>query len=83
LSTISWSPEEASPAEAAALEAKIAAMAPGAQVKLTLIDGVWLVRALTPGAMCARGGDFSTRDSSAAIAEMLSEEGLPAGVFRR
>jgi hypothetical protein len=81
--SVTWSPEGARPADAAGFEAKIAALAPGSQVKLTLVDGVWLVRALTPGAMCVRGGDFSTRDASAAIAEMLSDEGLPAGVFRR
>jgi hypothetical protein len=83
LSNVIWSPEESRPAQAPALEAKIAAIASGAQVKLTLVDGSWSVRALAPAAMCGRGGDFSTRDLSRAIAEMLSDEGLPARVFRR
>jgi hypothetical protein len=82
MSTVIWSPESSRPADAAVLEAKIAAVAPGAQVQLTLVDGEWRVRALGSAAMCERGGDFSTRDRSAAVAEMLSDEGLPASVFR-
>jgi hypothetical protein len=33
--------------------------APAAEIKLTLVKGEWLVRALLPAAMCARGSGFA------------------------
>ena len=69
--------------QATAFEEVVRRSAPGAQVKLTLLDGIWRVRALLPAAMCARGGTFADRDASRQVAEALEAEGLPTDVFPR
>lgn len=78
MTTIVWDPEEEKPADAAVLEEDIRVVAPDAQVKLTLRDGVWVVRALRPAAMCSRGGSVTERDRSAPVAAILSEAGYRA-----
>jgi len=83
MSSVFWEPVTHKPAVAAALEAEIHRLAPGVQVKLTLDGEAWLVRALAPAALCTRGPDFSGRDVSEAIAQLLSDNGVPARVRRR
>ena len=84
MSKVVWNPAERRPADAEALEAAIAAAAPGAAVTLTLAsDDVWQVRALGPAALCARGGDFASRDCSARVAEVLDGHDVPARTFAR
>jgi len=79
-----WKPAESRPQNAAALEAAIEQVAPAAQVTLTVADdGVWQVRALLPAAMCARGGDFASRDVSARVASVLDDHDCPARTFAR
>ena len=78
-----WEPASARPEDAAALESEFQRAAPGAQVKLTLKEGVWTVRALASAAMCARGPEFADRDVSATIVEILEEHDLPARVLSR
>jgi hypothetical protein len=80
---ILWDPDDRKPRNAADIEAEIQKIAPGAQVRLTLQDGEWLVRALAPAAWCYHGVDYSARDVSAAIAELLGDHDHPARVFRR
>jgi len=77
-----WDPEDRKPGNAAALEAEIERVAQGAQVKLTLRDEAWLVRALAPAAFCGRGHGFSGRDLSETIAELLEDNELPVRVKR-
>lgn len=84
MSRISWKPADERPAHADALEAAIAAAAPGADVTLTRApDGAWQVRALGPAAMCSRGGDFASRDWSARVAAVLDDHDVPARTFAR
>ena len=79
-----WRPAESRPANAPALEAAVADAVPAAEVTLTLADdGVWQVRALLPAAMCARGGDFASRDVSARVASVLDDHDCPARTFAR
>ena len=78
-----WDPDGEKPEHAARLEAEMQRIAPGAQVKLTFRDGEWLVRALAPSAMCSRGGEFTSRDVSAGIAELLNDNDCRARVFPR
>ena len=80
--SIVWDPEDRKPALFSDLEAQIRHAAPYASVKLTFADGAWLVRALNPAAMCQRGGDFLSRDVSAAVAEVLIDNDVPALVRR-
>ncbi len=78
MAEITWDPPEMRPANAEALEAEIAEVSRGARVKLTLKDGVWLVRALLPAALCQRKADFAARDVSRDVAEALRDADLPA-----
>jgi hypothetical protein len=79
-----WRPVESRPANADALEAAVADAVPAAEVTLTRADdGVWQVRALLPAAMCARGGDFASRDVSARVASVLEDHDCPARTFAR
>ena len=80
---IVWEPEAARPKEWVAAEEAIREVAAAAEVKLTLRNGEWFVRALLPPAMCHRGRDFSARDVSAAVAEALADNDIPARVFSR
>lgn len=73
-----WNPDTKKPRDASSLEAEIRRVAPGAEVKLTLVDDGWLVRALAPAALCSRGSDFSGRDLSEAIAHVLNDNDCPA-----
>jgi len=73
--SIVWDPADSKPEDAPALEAEIARVAAGAQVKLTLTPKGWLVRALGGAAMCSRGGELASRDLSRAVAEVLSDSG--------
>ena len=77
-----WDPVQERPGNAEALEAEVRRVAPAAQVKITLVDGQWRVRALAPAAMCGRGHDLSGRDVSAAIAEALTDAGFEATPLR-
>jgi hypothetical protein len=84
VSKVEWKPSDRRPAEADVLEAAIARAVPAAAVTLTLAsDGAWQVRALLPAAMCARGGDFSSRDVSARVASVLDDHDVPARTFAR
>ena len=83
VSNVWWEPDQSKPRDASALEDEIQRAAPGAQVKLTLRDGQWLVRALLPAAMCGRGGGLASRDVSAVVADLLADHDLPARVFSR
>lgn len=83
VSNVSWDPEGRRPRDAPILEDEIRRVVPGAQVKLTLRDGEWLVRALLPAAMCARGAGLAARDVSARVAEVLLDHDLPARVLSR
>ena len=78
MGSILWEPEERKPSNGEALEDEIRALAPGAQVKLTLRGERWLVRALAPAASCGRGHDFSGRDVSVRVADVLNDNGCPA-----
>jgi hypothetical protein len=78
MASVVWEPETMKPGNAAALEARIGRVAPGAVVKLTLREGEWRVRALMPASFCTRGSGFDARDRSAAVADMLDEAGCPA-----
>jgi hypothetical protein len=81
---VTWKPAERRPADGDALEAAIGRAVPAAVVTLTLADdGVWQVRALLPAAMCARGGDFASRDVSARVASLLDDHDCPARTFAR
>ena len=82
LTNVSWEPDARKPQDALILEDEIGRVVPGAQVKLTLREGEWLVRALLPAALCQRGADLSARDASARVAEVLLDHDLPARVFR-
>lgn len=78
-----WDPETRKPDASSAIEAEIARVAPGAEVKLTLLpDGAWLVRALLPSASCLRGRDLASRDVSARVAEALDDHEVPARLKR-
>lgn len=80
---IVWDPEPSRPADALDIDAEIARIAPGAEVKLTLQpDGAWLVRALLPSATCLRGRDLMSRDVSPRVAEVLGDYDLPARLKR-
>jgi hypothetical protein len=79
---VEWDPDDGKPADASSLEDEIGRVAPGARVKLTLRNGRWLVRALAPGAMCARGTALSGRDVSDAVAQILTDHDHPATVRR-
>ena len=84
MTRIEWKPADRRPTDAEALEAAIALVVPAAAVTLTLADdGAWQVRALLPAAMCARGGDFSSRDVSARVASVLDDHDCPARTFAR
>lgn len=80
--SIVWDPEDQKPASFSDLEVEIRRAVPHASVKLTFADGAWLVRALNPAAICQRGGDFLSRDVSAAVAEVLADNDVPALVRR-
>ncbi|HEY7411856.1 MAG TPA: hypothetical protein VII13_14010 [Vicinamibacteria bacterium] len=73
-----WDPAESAPPDAGLLEAEIERVAPGAQVKLTLREDTWRVRALLSAALCTRGAGLSARDASAAVVEVLDARGIPA-----
>jgi hypothetical protein len=79
---VEWDPDAAKPADASSLEDEIRRVAPGARVKITLRGGRWLVRALGPGGMCARGTDLAGRDVSDAVAQILTDHDHPATVQR-
>jgi hypothetical protein len=75
-----WSPEP--PEDADALEAAIAAAAPGAVVTLTrAADGAWQVRALLPLGQCTRGRDVMSREVSHLVVEALNDLDVPARLF--
>jgi hypothetical protein len=76
--SVVWDPEDRRPADAEQLEEEILKAAPGAQVKLTLRNGVWTVRALRPAAMCSRGASAGERDASAVVAAILVDAGHAA-----
>lgn len=77
MTQVTWDPEAMRPADAAAIEDEIHAVAAAAQVKITWVDGAWRVRALGPAALCGRGGVTAARDLSARVAEIIEDHGLP------
>jgi hypothetical protein len=79
---VEWDPDDGKPADSSLLEDEISRLAPGARVKITLRDGRWLVRALGPSGMCARGADLSSRDVSETVAQVLLDHDHPASVRR-
>ena len=78
MTEIVWDPDNRKPPNHEVLKSEIEALAAGARVKLTLKGEEWLVRALAPAAFCGRGSDFSGRDLSAQVAEVLNDHGCPA-----
>jgi hypothetical protein len=78
MGTVRWSPADQAPPDAAELERQIEAVAPSAQVQMTLRGEVWRVRALGPPTSCGRGRGFDERDLSAAVAELLRDAGISA-----
>jgi hypothetical protein len=83
MASVAWDPDDRKPEEAWKVEAEIQSATPHALVKLTLVEGEWLVRALNPAAMCQQGDDFASRDVSDAVAEILTDNDVPATVRRR
>ena len=81
--SLAWDPDDKKPKDAPRLEAEIRSATPDALVKLTLVQGEWLVRALNPAAMRLVGDDFASRDVSDAVAEVLNDNDVPAIVRRR
>jgi hypothetical protein len=76
MTTITWSPPERKPEDAAELEKLIAQAVPLCQAKITIGEDGWRVRALGPPGSC-RGPDFTSRDVSVRIADILREAGHP------
>jgi hypothetical protein len=78
LPRVVWKPEDRKPPDASALEAEIQRIAPGAQSRITFVDGEWHVRSLRPASMCSRGAGLSERDVSERVAQLLADHGHPA-----
>ena len=79
MATVTWSPEDGKPEDAADLERRIDQAVPLGQVKVTIRAEGWLVRALAPPGGCRSPG-FAGRDASHVVAEILREAGYPAVV---